>query len=216
MKRICDLESLSFPSLEEIESKKEGVCPVQQMLQTITAAHRATCGLGIMCRDGLYQLYTILTDITEKEGREHDIELMKDIAGVMVTCNECELSVTAAKLLLASLSAHEEEWQKHISEKQCSEKICMYSLYIAPEKCTGCGQCMTVCETGAIRGGEGLIHILDRTSCILCGKCENICPEKCVMRAGQNIPRCPEEPILAGSFTKGLGGKRRRPVRKES
>lgn len=211
MKQICHQTAITLPSCQEVQVKAEGVCPVHQMLQIVTDAHQASCGLGVMCRDGLYQLRTILTDIVEKSGQSDDLALIKDLCEVIVTCNECDLSVSVAKLLLASLEAHTEEWTKHIESKQCSEKICIYTLYVAPNLCTGCEKCAQVCKAQAIRGGNGLIHIIDSTRCTLCGECESACPSDCVQRAGQYPPRCPEEPIPVGTFSTGLGLRRRRP-----
>lgn len=211
MKRICEKPAIDLPSVEEVTGRKEGICPVCQMHEIVTEAHRSSCGLGVMCRDGLYQLHTILTDIADKRGQHHDVALMEELGEILKLCNECELSVKVAELLLASLEAHRTEWEKHISEKQCTELICMYTYYIDPEKCTGCQECAKVCRNKAITGDAGLIHVLDQQNCNLCGECENICPNQSVKRAGQFIPRCPEKPIPAGTFTKGLGLKRRRP-----
>ena len=42
------------------------------------------------------------------------------------------------------------------------------------DKCIGCGECVSVCESGAhSMGDEG--HIFDREKCVGCGKCEEVC-----------------------------------------
>ena len=41
-------------------------------------------------------------------------------------------------------------------------------------KCVGCGECVSVCETGAHRMENGE-HIYDRNLCTACGKCAKVC-----------------------------------------
>ncbi len=43
-------------------------------------------------------------------------------------------------------------------------------------KCTGCGDCVRSCPTGAIAGENGLRHVVDKEKCIGCGLCLNTCP----------------------------------------
>lgn len=209
MERICAQAAIEMPSIAQIREKSPGVCPVGEIRELVAAAHRASCGLGVMCRDGLSQLRIMLEDITGRQGRGGDLSLLNELCQIMVLCNECELSVAVAQRVLASLEAHEAEWQLHIERRQCSERTCMYTLYIAPGQCTGCGKCLEACPAGAIAGGEGLIHVLHPEQCTACGLCEQACPQSCILRAGQFAPRCPETPVPVGSFAHGLGLRRK-------
>lgn len=64
-----------------------------------------------------------------------------------------------------------------------SQKTRAELLYDA-EKCTGCGRCTKICETGAQRFESG--HILDRSRCAECFKCVSI---SCgaLERAGKSV-----------------------------
>lgn len=208
MERICQQEAIALPSVEEIKASVPGVCPVWQVRELVTRAHQASCGLGVMCRDGLYQLVTILNDIVAQKGASGDIPLLQELCGIMELCNECELSVRVAKLVLASLEAHREDWETHIERRACRELVCMYTLYVAPEQCTGCGQCAAACPQNAIAGGEGMIHVINDRLCNRCGSCVERCPAQCIRRAGAIRPRCPEKPVPVGSFA--VGGLRKR------
>ncbi|MFW6142423.1 MAG: 4Fe-4S dicluster domain-containing protein [Candidatus Saliniplasma sp.] len=53
---------------------------------------------------------------------------------------------------------------------------------LIPERCKGCGFCIEFCPVGALKTSEDTTekgyHPPEMTEgCILCGKCEKICPE---------------------------------------
>ncbi len=54
-----------------------------------------------------------------------------------------------------------------------------------PEKCNGCGVCLSVCPRAVLRRSNGKIEIGERDSCIECGACQRNCPQGAVtVRAG--------------------------------
>lgn len=42
--------------------------------------------------------------------------------------------------------------------------------------CTGCGDCIIVCPTGALGGHLGKAALLHPHQCTYCAACEDICP----------------------------------------
>jgi NAD-dependent dihydropyrimidine dehydrogenase PreA subunit len=56
-------------------------------------------------------------------------------------------------------------------------------------KCTGCGDCVDECPTGAVELVEGKAVIVRPENCWYCTNCESICPEQAI--------RCPFEILLA-------------------
>jgi pyruvate formate lyase activating enzyme len=58
-------------------------------------------------------------------------------------------------------------------------------LYYA-ERCTGCGQCLTVCPRQAIKITEGKSHT-NRRLCEGCGKCVAVCPNESRILAGRTM-----------------------------
>lgn len=51
--------------------------------------------------------------------------------------------------------------------------------YQITEKCTDCGDCLTVCPLVAISGGEERPQI-DPALCTDCGTCADICPIRAI------------------------------------
>ncbi|MGQ9604426.1 MAG: RnfABCDGE type electron transport complex subunit B [bacterium] len=50
--------------------------------------------------------------------------------------------------------------------------------------CTGCGECIRVCQFKAIEGEEGKRHRILLEKCIGCGLCMDVCKEKAISIAG--------------------------------
>ncbi len=57
-------------------------------------------------------------------------------------------------------------------------------LMVYPLKCIGCGQCASVCPTGAQRMENG-VHTFDRAACIDCGKCAVGCFSEALVMSGR-------------------------------
>jgi len=210
MIKVCDITAACLPAVEDISSKPETVCAVRQAQQIVHAARSAACGKGVYCRDGLAQLCRIIDDITQARGREGDLPLLKDLCALMAEVGDCELSSRAGELVLASLEAYEAEWTAHLSGKNCPSMSCTayYSIHIGAAACDACGACARVCPENAIRGGEGLIHVVDQSRCTKCGECIAACPKGIITRAGFIKPREPAEPVPVGSFK--VGGLRKK------
>jgi NAD-dependent dihydropyrimidine dehydrogenase PreA subunit len=68
-------------------------------------------------------------------------------------------------------------------------------VYIDSERCTGCGACVEVCPTGAIRLVEditGRRAQIDRAVCRECQACIQVCPEEAI--------RVEAEPAVEGEL----------------
>ncbi len=50
--------------------------------------------------------------------------------------------------------------------------------------CNGCGECLKVCQLGAIIGKPDQRHIVTKEKCIGCGRCFEVCPIKAITIAG--------------------------------
>lgn len=45
-----------------------------------------------------------------------------------------------------------------------------------PTRCTGCGDCILRCPTGALGRHGGKAALVNPAACIYCAACENVCP----------------------------------------
>ncbi len=209
---ICDKKADFLPGIIDIREKKEDVCPVDWALNVADAARKESCGLCVMCREGLLQLYTIISDITQDRGESEDIELLTDLCEVINKTGGCEISRTASELILESLKLHTDEWNVHLRRKRCSASVCrqFITVVIQPELCQGCGDCVEKCPEDAILGGKDMIHVISREKCTKCGECIAACPHQAIIKAGAVIPKTPEQPVPVGSFGGDDDGGRRR------
>ena len=54
--------------------------------------------------------------------------------------------------------------------------------------CTGCGDCVSFCPTGAVALVNGKVSVVKPEACTYCTECEALCPQGAI--------RCPFEIIL--------------------
>ncbi|MBN1582129.1 MAG: 4Fe-4S binding protein [Anaerolineae bacterium] len=57
-------------------------------------------------------------------------------------------------------------------------------IYVDVARCTGCGVCVEVCPTGAVRlmeGGTGYYAEIDEEKCRKCGVCVEACPVEAIV-----------------------------------
>lgn len=194
-------------------------CAVDFSKALMDFARRESCGKCVLCREGTWQAYEIIKDITEGKAEGDDFELLTELLEQISGNAGCEMSIEAASVCLGLLRNYQDEWDQHIRRKRCTNLICKasFTVYIAPERCDGCGKCTETCRSEAISGGENLIHVIQTEKCSKCMLCADICPKGAIKKAGAVKPKVPAEPVPVGSFgeagssnEEGTGMRRRR------
>jgi NAD-dependent dihydropyrimidine dehydrogenase PreA subunit len=94
------------------------------------------------------------------------------------------------------------EIEDHVTRKKCPASVCkaFMSLAVLPEKCTGCTECLDVCDEDAIEGKKGFIHMIHDDDCVKCGKCVEACEENAIVFVSGAKPRLPKRLTRAGQF----------------
>ncbi len=51
---------------------------------------------------------------------------------------------------------------------------------VDPQKCRGCGLCVTVCPCGALVLADNVVTVVETEDCGWCTECEAVCPNKAI------------------------------------
>lgn len=155
----------------------EDTCMVDVARYFINFLQEESCGKCVPCREGLFRMGEILTDITEGRGRMEDLSLIEDLSEMLRDASLCGLGTTAANPVMSTLNYFRDEYIAHIKDGKCPAGVCreLITYSIDPDRCTGCGLCMKNCPSEAITGEKKQLHVLDVEKCIKCGICYDAC-----------------------------------------
>ena len=161
----------------------ERTCMVDVAKYFVTFLVDESCGKCTPCREGLFQMHSILERIVAGDGREDDIELLQNLAGYIKGSSLCQLGGTAPNPVLSTLQYFRDEYEEHILQKKCRAGVCkaLVKFTIEAEACKGCGLCIRNCPTEAITGEKKGPHSIDAETCVQCGVCYEDCPFDAVM-----------------------------------
>ncbi len=189
---------------EKMRSITEKECPVDVLLKEIKAYKCTECGKCVFGYEGITQLELILNDFTMKKAKSSDIPLIRELCELMKTQTQvlveggfCTAGKELAEAVLTALDTYKDDFESHAAKKSCRAGVCkkFMTYHILADKCTGCTECLDVCEDDAIKGKKKFIHVIDQNECTQCGKCMDVCDEDAIVTAGTVKPRCPKKPI---------------------
>jgi NADH-quinone oxidoreductase subunit F len=138
-----------------------------------------SCGKCVPCREGLYQMYQIVSRICEGKGTESDLPKIEDLSQTIVLASLCALGKSGPNPVLSTLRYFRDEYEAHIREHRCPAGVCKalitYTIDVAA--CDGCGACLSACASSAIAGTpkKGETFQINALQCDKCGACAAVC-----------------------------------------
>ena len=179
-------------------------CMVVAVSQLMNQTWECSCGKCVLCRDGTYQVKTIMEDMPQGKSKAGDIDLLKDIAPLIRDGAYCPYGQNWPNTLLTAMDLFADEFEAHTKKKSCPAGVCFQAgatYVILPDKCTGCMDCEDECDYTAIIGKKGFIHMIDQDMCEHCGECVSSCDEEAIVKwEGAKLPKLPKKLTRVGKF----------------
>jgi len=187
-----------------IEVLTDNNCMVQETLKRLKQFRNVSCGKCVFCREGLIQLEYMQKEITAAHGKMDYLDLTQEIGNAMCHSTLCSIGQESAKAALDATTKYREEYETHIKKSKCQAHVCasFEHIYIDPQLCIGCGECMDVCPADCIEGKPNYIHMIDEFDCTKCGKCIEACGEAAIIQTAGKLPKLPNLLTKAGKFRK--------------
>ncbi len=162
----------------------EETCMVDVARYFLNFLKGESCGKCVACREGIRRMLQILERITGGEGREEDVDTLREIGEYLQETALCALGTTAANPILTTLKYFQEEFETHIRERYCPAGVCKKLFrYVVTEQCNGCGLCRKKCPVEAVSGKPKELHAIDQGKCIKCGACFEVCRQGAIEKA---------------------------------
>ncbi|OPY76951.1 MAG: NADP-reducing hydrogenase subunit HndC [Syntrophorhabdus sp. PtaU1.Bin153] len=162
----------------------ESTCMVDMAKFFLRFTQDESCGKCTFCRIGTKRMLEVLERITDGNGKEGDIELLRHLAYEIKNNTICGLGQTAPNPVLTTLKYFPEEYEAHIREKRCPAHSCsaLLTYSIKADACKGCMACAKACPAEAITGEKKKAHEINTAVCIKCGKCLETCKFNAVIK----------------------------------
>lgn len=97
----------------------DSVCMVKVAYRALKFFEHESCGKCVPCREGTDWLRKILERVENGQGRDGDIELLSDVAGMMSGKTFCPLGEGAAGVVMGMIKHFRNEFEDHINNKGC-------------------------------------------------------------------------------------------------
>ena len=96
-----------------------GMCPLVLYRSLLQISMNQTCGKCVPCRDGLVEVDHLLRDILNGDGDRDTLSRMESMCRMIARTADCAVGVSAANLILDSLTEFADEYESHIASRKC-------------------------------------------------------------------------------------------------
>ena len=153
----------------------ENTCMVEVARFFMNFTQRESCGKCVPCREGTKRMLEILERIVAGEGREGDIEELKELADMIENTALCGLGKSAPKPVISTIQA----FRKNMKSISVIRNAVPVSVQISGItrliRKMGDAPSARNCPVGAITGKIKSPYVIDSAKCIKCGACLENC-----------------------------------------
>ncbi|MBQ9156829.1 MAG: FAD-dependent oxidoreductase [Eubacterium sp.] len=147
-----------------------GMCPLALYRSLLQISMNQSCGKCVPCRDGLVEVERMLTDILNGCAASDSLKQLEEMCRMIADCADCAVGVSAAHLILDSLSEFADEYESHLKHHSCTENV------------TQTIPCVTLCPAHVdVPGYIALIKEEDYAGAIQVIRDRNPFPTACAM-----------------------------------
>ncbi len=155
-------------------------CMVEMARYFLEFTQDQSCGKCVYCRVGTSRLLEMLTRLCAGEGRERDLDQLRELAERVRENSLCGLGRTAPNPVLTTLRYFEAEVRAHL-EGRCPAGRCRALIgFEVTARCIGCTICAQRCPVQAIEPRPHARQVIDSVRCVRCGLCRQLCPEQAI------------------------------------
>ncbi len=98
-----------------------GMCPLALYRSLLQISMNQSCGKCVPCRDGLAEVYRMLSLILDGGAERETLAEMERMCRMIAETADCAVGVAGANLVLDSLKEFADEYESHIAEHRCVE-----------------------------------------------------------------------------------------------